>query len=233
MECDEAAYARKLGCGTNACAFQTFDGVVAKVFTGSRAVADAEAEAEGLQAITGLPDTPQFIKMLTCSPRRAVVYETLMEGVDVRETWTQLPENFEEQVELLVQALHERGIAHADLHDENLKVQASGRIGLIDLGNSILHATAADLAADWVQLYIALLFASAYYGGPDLPRLRIRAREAWSQVTAEARRRNGAMLRRAYEHDKANITRWWQAKLPSKNVMKKMWDVVAPVMDED
>jgi serine/threonine protein kinase len=95
-------------------------------------------ERRALQALRGLPGVPQ----LSVADQGAAheLLRTHLAGAPLHRA-TQLPLDYFEHLDELVQALHARGVCHNDLHKEpNILVGEDGRPALVDFQLSSVHA---------------------------------------------------------------------------------------------
>jgi hypothetical protein len=98
-------------------------------------------EQRALRALAGLPGVPQEPQRLAADR----LARTYLEGTPLHRA-SALPEDFFEQLEVLVQAVHRRGVCHNDLHKEqNVLVLSDGRPGLIDFQLASVHRRASAL----------------------------------------------------------------------------------------
>jgi len=94
-------------------------------------------ERRALQALRGLPGVPQ----LSVADQGAAheLLRTHLAGAPLHRA-TQLPLDYFEHLDELVQALHARGVCHNDLHKEpNILVGEDGRPALVDFQLSSVH----------------------------------------------------------------------------------------------
>ena len=94
-------------------------------------------ERRALQALRGMPGVPQL-----SVADRGLAHELLrthLAGAPLHRA-TQLPLDYFEHLDVLVQALHARGVCHNDLHKEpNILVGEDGRPALADFQLSSVH----------------------------------------------------------------------------------------------
>jgi serine/threonine protein kinase len=94
-------------------------------------------ERRALQALRGMPGVPQL-----SVADRGLAHELLrthLAGAPLHRA-TQLPLDYFEHLDVLVQALHARGVCHNDLHKEpNILVGEDGRPALVDFQLSSVH----------------------------------------------------------------------------------------------
>ncbi len=94
-------------------------------------------ERRALQALRGMPGVPQ----LSVADQGAAheLLRTHLAGAPLHRA-TQLPLDYFEHLDELVQALHARGVCHNDLHKEpNILVGEDGRPALVDFQLSSVH----------------------------------------------------------------------------------------------
>jgi len=109
-------------------------GVFARLF--------ARRERRALEALAGLEGVPRLVRdaQLEAPRPSAVVLRSFIEGRPLSRA-DELPEDFFEHLDLLVVALHARGVCHNDLHKEqNIVVGPDGLPNLVDFQLSSVHA---------------------------------------------------------------------------------------------
>ncbi|MEM7516304.1 MAG: hypothetical protein AAF368_05195 [Planctomycetota bacterium] len=100
----------------------------------------ALARLEGLEGVTHEWREVQPIAPLPPLPAgKGVLYRAFVRGVPLHRA-NELPLDFFDQLDLLVQALHERGVCHNDLHKEqNILVGDDGYPWLVDFQLASVH----------------------------------------------------------------------------------------------
>jgi len=130
---------------------------VRRVACGSRLLGSAWAarlllrrERRALAALAGMAGIPQVVEdavLLALTdrsgrvpPARAVLVRSFHEGLPLHRA-NELPLDFFDHLEQLVQAVHARGVCHNDLHKEqNIVVASDGSPALIDFQLASVHA---------------------------------------------------------------------------------------------
>jgi RIO-like serine/threonine protein kinase len=124
------------------------DALVRRVASGSRAPLSRvlagrllERERRALERLAGLDGVPQLVRTETSSAGHVLV-RTFVAGEPLSSAVT-LPENFFDELDALVAALHARGVCHNDLHKEqNVIVAADGYPWLVDFQLASVHPNA-------------------------------------------------------------------------------------------
>lgn len=97
-----------------------------------------ERERRALERLDGMSGVPRLVRTEDRASERALV-RTFVDGLPLSEA-TALPENFFDELDALVQALHARGVCHNDLHKEqNVIVSTDGYPWLVDFQLASVH----------------------------------------------------------------------------------------------
>jgi RIO-like serine/threonine protein kinase len=137
LESARGPLVRRVACGGPL----PFSGWLARLF--------ARREQRALEALAGLEGVPRLV--------RDPALESARPGASVLRSWIEgrplsraevLPEDFFEQLDRLVAAVHARGVCHNDLHKEqNILVGSDGLPSLVDFQLASVHARRGALFA--------------------------------------------------------------------------------------
>jgi predicted Ser/Thr protein kinase len=120
------AFVRRVACGGRI----PFSAAVARILL--------ERERRVLRALDGLPGVPRLVER---DELRATLVREYVEGVPLPEARA-LPEDFFDELDRLVAALHARGVCHNDLHKEpNVIVGRDGFPWIVDFQLASVHAS--------------------------------------------------------------------------------------------
>jgi RIO-like serine/threonine protein kinase len=96
-----------------------------------------ERERAALERLADLDGVPRILATDGCA---GVLVRSYVEGAPLSQA-RELPENFFDELDVLVEAVHARGVCHNDLHKEqNVLVGADGRPWLLDFQLASCHA---------------------------------------------------------------------------------------------
>jgi serine/threonine protein kinase len=133
-----------LACGENSCVVKTEDKANKMVYKVTSNKGDLTHEMRALQALDGLNGhAPKLTKEEKKCGELFVMGESFISAINLSqrmsdEGWYTIPSSIEKQILKCIYDMHERGVAHSDLHDQNILINPQNFIYIIDFGEARL-----------------------------------------------------------------------------------------------